>query len=409
MSRKRTGPKLLNTSRMRANSSSALQLGQQEFSATVIDLSHSGEAIVEHPQGLKVFVPGAWLDEDIKVRILGVKKHFAKGRLLEVLRPSPHRRPAPCKFHGNNATQCGGCPWMFADYAAQCEAKQRRVEQALGKVAPDCQVLPIITAPHELAYRVRAQLKSDGEHLGFVSNGQRAIVNISTCPVLSEKNQETVKQLIHTLPNRNWRPKQSKHRWSTLDIDENTDAASVSVNKRLPFQQANAQQNQHMKLWIANKLEQIGPRVKALELFAGSGNFTEVLAAAEINEVIAIEVVQAAIDELNDLQLTGVKAIAADLFDEKASAKILREHNDAELLVLDPPRDGMKLKIGLFGKRSKIKDVLYISCDLATFSRDLTEFQQNGFKLIELQPLDLMPQTAHVELMAHIVHDKKPK
>jgi 23S rRNA (uracil1939-C5)-methyltransferase len=68
--------------------------------------------------------------------------------------------------------------------------------------------------------------------------------------------------------------------------------------------------------------------------------------------------------------------------------------------VLDPPRDGLKSLVQLKAKKSELNTILYISCDLATFSRDAAQLQANGYDLSCVQPLDLFPQTPHVEILA---------
>jgi 23S rRNA (uracil1939-C5)-methyltransferase len=72
---------------------------------------------------------------------------------------------------------------------------------------------------------------------------------------------------------------------------------------------------------------------------------------------------------------------------------------DASILVLDPPRDGFKLAGLLLTKKHRFRDVFYISCDPATFARDIEAFIRAGFRPVEIQPLDLFPHTPHVELL----------
>ena len=174
------------------------------------------------------------------------------------------------------------------------------------------------------------------------------------------------------------------------------------MNKRLPFQQANPLQNQSMRAWLKEHLEALPRQLPVLELFAGSGNFTEVIATAGFESITAVEVVAEAVTALNARGLPGVAALTCDLFDEAAFTELMQRQREAEVLVLDPPRDGLKCRTGLFSRRSRLHDVFYISCDLATFSRDLRDFLAAGYRLEILQPVDLFPQTPHVELLAHL-------
>ena len=399
MNKRQRGPRLVKTSRLRVESDIAV--GEQ-FSGRAKALAATGNALVEHPSGVVFFVAGAWQDELISVRVQEVKKGFGSAELLDVLEASPHRRTAPCIHHGVGKDACGGCPWMFMDEPAQLQAKQVRVQQALARIDSKVEVAPIWASKNALGYRIRAQLKTDGEQLGFVPSGQKHLAPVQDCLVLTAKNRQTLIQLRGLLPNADWRPK-AKQRLTTLDIDENRDAHSVSVNQRLPFQQANAEQNQRIRDWLSDRLRTIPVQDKALELFAGSGNFTEILSQAAFKQILAVELMPEAVAALNAKQLVNVQAQTCDLFNQEAFADLVEQNQDANLLVLDPPRDGLKLKEGLLRKKNKsLRDIIYISCDLATFSRDMADLYQRGFILKQVQPVDMFPQTPHVELLAHL-------
>jgi 23S rRNA (uracil1939-C5)-methyltransferase len=388
----------------RTTSPSSLSKGTL-FEARVESLTDTGDALVVHPNGSRVFVAGAWLGELIRVSIREAKSQYAIGDLVAVLEASAERCESPCPYQGFGASQCGGCGWMFVSYAAQLAAKQTRVERAIARIQPSLQIKPIFAAPEPLGYRVRAQFKTDGRTLGFVANGKRQLVPVEDCVILSQTNRNTMRALREQLPNSAWQP--SKHQdWNTLDIDDSTNAQAVSHNKRLPFQQANASQNEVMRAWLRSKLQDLPKTWRALELFAGSGNFTRDLAAAGFAQVTAVELAADAVNALNHLDLARVEALVCNLFDEEPFNRLLRSKGTGELLVLDPPREGLKIKGELFDKKHKLQQIIYISCDLATLCRDLKEMQQAGFNLREVQPVDLFPQTPHVEVLVHLSRGK---
>lgn len=399
VAQKKSGPRFITSGRS-ARSGREQGIGQI-FEAQVISLADTGNAVVEHPGGRRFFVAGAWLGERIRVKVKELRNQYGIGELIELLEASPERISPPCPFHGFAASQCGGCAWMFIGYAAQLRAKQQRVEQAVHRLVPDLRVLPILPAPEPLGYRVRAQLKTDGRDLGFVANAQRQLVAVDDCLVLTPRNRATLKGLWQQLPKAEWAPAR-KQDWTTLDIDESVSEAEVSINKRLPFQQANRQQNHVMRNWLKSRLEALPRHLPVLELFAGSGNFTEVIAEAGFATITAVEVIPEAVAALSSRGLAGVTPLACDLFNEAAFADLIQRQRAAEILVLDPPRDGLKCRGPLLDRHSHLREILYISCDLATFTRDLRDFLAAGYVLDELQPVDLFPQTPHVELLAHL-------
>ncbi len=398
MSKYKRPIRVINSSRQKVAAN--VKIGE-EFDAFVKDIVDTGSAVVEHPNGTVVFVPGLWLGERGRVRIVRLKKRFAEAELLELLEPCEARVAPACSIHGFNADQCGGCPWMFVDYAAQLQVKQNRAVKALQRLWPNATIEPILSSESSLHYRGRGQLKTDGQVLGFVANGLRELVDVDRCEVLTEGAQHILTNLRQQLPNSAWEA-QAKKTWATLDFDEQADTRAVSLNQRLPFRQVNDGQNQVMRQWLADRLKTSPSNAKVVELFAGSGNLTEGIAAAGFNNIVAVEVVGEAIAAINDKNLPGVTAVAADLFDEQQFEPFWSQHTDAEILVLDPPREGLKIREGLTRKKSKLRDVFYISCDLATLCRDLEYFRDKGFKLMLAQPLDMFPQTPHLEMLVHL-------
>ncbi|WP_045856621.1 class I SAM-dependent RNA methyltransferase [Teredinibacter purpureus] len=377
-----------------------LRIGQQ-FKGEVKDLASDGRGVVTHPSGRTFFVPGVWQGESGEFCITGLKGRigFAALTTLNEGGRSAQRVPPSCQHQGVTQKDCGGCPWQFMAYDAQLAAKQARVIQAMLRLGCDKTVQPIVPSEKQLGYRNRAQLKSNGQVVGYMAANSNNIVAIEGCPVLSDTNQQTLADLRRVLPNTKWSPSRH-HKWVTLDIDETVTAASVSVNARLPFQQANSAQNLQIRRWLKAGLSGLVEGKTVLELFCGSGNLTEVIVESQAACVIAVEAVPAALVQLRARAWPMVETVVCDLFSEEHAEKLRPLAKRAEVLVLDPPRDGVKITAPLLGKKSSIKTIFYISCDLATFSRDLAVFMAHGFKVCEVQPLDMFPHTPHIEIMA---------
>ncbi len=146
-------------------------------------MASDGRAIVRHPDGRTFLATGAWLEEKVRVRPKGQQRGVGFGDVIEVIEPSPVRRDSPCAHHGHQHNACGGCPWMFVDYAAQCQAKASRVVhtvKGLG-VSPSV-VRSLWSSPSELAYRNRAQLKTDGTVLGYCKRDPTPLLMCSSVP-----------------------------------------------------------------------------------------------------------------------------------------------------------------------------------------------------------------------------------
>ena len=398
---------------------------EPDFTGVVRDMASDGRAIVRHPDGRTFFVTGAWLEESVRVRPKGQQRGVGFGEVVEIIEPSPARRESPCAHHGHQHNACGGCPWMFVDYADQCQAKVSRVVHAVkGLGVSPSVVRSLWSSPSELAYRNRAQLKTDGTVLGYLPKGSHTLVDVEQCPILNSAAHEQLQQLRSQLPNAAWqkspaqgrpRGKPTQHQgarrkhastaWHTIDIDDVS--LSPRLNQRLPFRQGNSAQNTRMREWLALQCAPLSATtptdgVSIIELFCGAGNFTEVLAATGL-PVLAVEASEECVEALNAKHFPSVVACCADLFDTPSVEAVGRMAASAQVLVLDPPRAGLTIREPLLRSLKRLHTVLYISCDVATWARDCSDFMAAGFELEEVQPLDLFPQTPHVELLTRLV------
>jgi 23S rRNA (uracil1939-C5)-methyltransferase len=77
----------------------------------------------------------------------------------------------------------------------------------------------------------------------------------------------------------------------------------------------------------------------------------------------------------------------------------------AEVLLLDPPREGLRTFSAFLQRAPALRHILYVSCDVATCARDIEVAIGHGFALNSVQPLDLFPHTPHVELLCYLERD----
>lgn len=371
------------------------------FVATVRDLTSDGRGVLSHPNGLTVFVPGVWPGEECRVRFTGLQNRIGLAEPVEIVQPTRARVAPRCPHHGFSSGQCGGCPWQFIDYDEQLRVKEARLKQAFARLDFH-RVQPIWPSEDHFAYRNRAQLKTDGEVLGYLSTQSNILAPIRECPILSAPNQNTLRQLLQLLPNKAWRidPRQRRRlQWTSLNIDDSLSADQVMVNQRLPFQQHNHRQNEKMRTWLGRHLQRLARPFSVLELFCGSGNFTEVIATSGADKILAVEGDRRALAALDAKALPAVVSLAADLFDPHCFSLIYQQQRAFNTLVLDPPRDGMKTIDSLLPKSSSITNIFYISCNLATLCRDLAQLRLRGFTISEVQALDQTPHTPHIEVL----------
>jgi len=258
---------------------------------------------------------------------------------------------------------------------------------------------PLIAAPESYGYRNRAQFKSDGERLGYVSPLTHQIIDIKECPILTLKNQSTLAELRGSLPNPAWRPK-AEENWVSLNINEEVNASEVAPGKELGFLQGNSVQNERMRGWVKEHLSDEHKGAKVLELFCGSGNFTEVLLELGFEKILAAESSEDALGKLATKNLRGVQTLGLNLYKAASLDKIKIQMPAPDVLLLDPPRTGFKGLANVARKFRSLKSIYYISCDPITFVRDAKSLIELRANLKEVTPIDLFPHTPHIELMA---------
>lgn len=147
-----------------------------------------------------------------------------------------------------------------------------------------------------------------------------------------------------------------------------------------------------------------GPRV--VDAYSGTGSIALYMAARGAKEVVGIEIVTPAVE---DAKKSAVRNGLADKTRFVAGAvedqlpRLVKEGLEADVVVLDPPRKGCEHSVLETVAAMKVPRVVYVSCDPTTLARDLRILEAMGYRTEKVQPVDMFPQTAHVENVATLV------
>ena len=145
-------------------------------------------------------------------------------------------------------------------------------------------------------------------------------------------------------------------------------------------------------------VEWAGSGGHAWELFAGGGAIAMHLASG-FEAVTALEVDRGAVArgeaDAARLGLENVRFLRAD-------ARQAPLPQDADLLVVDPPRAGLAAELRAAIGASGVPRLLYVSCDVATWARDVADLERRGYALTRFEPFDFYPHTHHVELLSEL-------
>jgi 23S rRNA (uracil1939-C5)-methyltransferase len=382
------------------------------FELALTGMAHGGSAVGRH-EGRAIFVPYTIPGERVTAHITQDKGHFAHGEALEILNPSESRVVPRCPHFGPG--RCGGCQWQHLDYPAQLTFKQQVVADQLARIGgfQDVTVHPTIPSPDPWYYRshVTFHVTDDGR-LGFVATDDQTIIPIEECHIIRPElldMYEAMKAETFT-PGERIRLQVGTDSAERIIARENqpvTHQGTVhyTVKKRLfqvsagGFFQINVPQAEALVDLVLDRLRlQGGERV--LELYSGVGLFTAFL-AERAAQVTGIESYPPAVADatINLADFDNVELYEGTV--EEMLRHVKGRYNAA---VTDPPRPGMERQALEALAKRKLHTIVYVSCDPATLARDARRLCENGYSLLDVQPVDMFPQTYHIEVVAAFVH-----
>lgn len=407
----------------------------EPFELELTAMAHGGSAIGRH-EGRAIFVPYALPGERITARIVQDKGRFAYAEGLTLLEPAESRIYPRCAHFGPK--RCGGCHWQHIDYPAQLAFKRQIVIDQLTRIGKiDAPLVhPTLASPQEWEYRshITMHISPDGR-LGFVGTDDQTILPIDECHIMRPELLdlfESFKIDLETNPNLERvrfqvgsDPEDRLIALSTRDDElpfiELEVPASVSFLSADEFPEAligvgNVHYTIHQKTFrvTAGSFFQVNlPQAAALvelalarldlkghervlDLYSGVGLFTAFL-AERAALVTAVESFEPAVDDA-DHNLTPYDNV--DLV-EGAVEEVLESLDERfDAAIVDPPRSGME-GAALDGLVACAPSrIVYVSCDPATLARDAKRLSGHGYSLIEVQPVDMFPQTYHIESVA---------
>ncbi|MCS7286433.1 MAG: 23S rRNA (uracil(1939)-C(5))-methyltransferase RlmD [Anaerolineae bacterium] len=391
-------------------------------------MAHGGEALGFY-EGKAIFVAGGIAGERVQVEIEEDHRSWARARLLEVLTPSPYRVEPPCPYFG----RCGGCQWQHIDYKAQLQFKREILAEQLARIGGlEAEIFPVVPSPWPWHYRnsVRFRVTPEGM-LAFQALRSTELVVIEECYILHPLVEEVLEAVEMELPPLlSLKVKVGVRTGHQLLVLETAHKETLELSTELPvscvlippsgppvvmagsdfiqeevagrlyrisamsFFQANTPQAEKLVEIVEEFLTPEGKET-LLDGYCGVGLFGLAL-ADKVARVIGVEENPFAVnDALLNAEMQGAgNALFIQGRMEEVSGQL---EEKIDLAVVDPPRTGME-KEALEGLvRLKPQKIAYVSCDPATLARDLAFLVKNGYVLEKVQPVDMFPQTFHIE------------
>ena len=382
-----------------------------------------GEAMAWHG-GVPVFVFGGIPGERVTAEVIRVHRKYASAVVVEALDPSGNRVPPPCQYFG----ECTGCQWQHLDYDAQLEAKREKVVDALSRVggfqADEADALVVATLPSSDRYGYRNHARftvNRSGALGFVNRETRRFVRIDHCMLmrpsvnavlesLQDRCQETTQLSIRASSGESGEPgeylvqPQLFNPKVSIATGQKRYVETVGENRFFvsspSFFQVNVEQAAQAAEVVREGLA-LGTDDVLLDAYTGVGTFAVLLAPC-VARVIAVEESSAAVADAreNAAGVPGVEFVLGRTENVLSDLSLGSSKDRPDAVVLDPPRSGCQPQaltslIALAPPR-----VAYVSCDAETLARDLKVLCGGGYVIDRVVPIDMFPQTHHVECVA---------
>lgn len=387
-----------------------------------VDRPATGGGVGRAEDGRVIFVRHSLPGELVRVAVTESTASFYRGDAVEVLEASPERVTPPCPYAHPGG--CGGCDLQHASMPAQLSWKSSLVEEHLRRIAGierSVEVIAMSGSAKGTRTRLRCAVNDDGQ-LSLRKARSHDLVAINPCWIAEEAfapafytswsgNSEVELRAIgegapfavaQHLSERGTTYELRGLNGASLDPATQSRvsvAGHVYSVGPLSFWQSH---RDAPKVLLDTVLEFARPELgdDVTDLFSGVGLFSVPLAKAvgPSGKVTAVESSPFAVRDAR-VNAQGLKSLKVREWSvtPRSINDTVREN---AIVVLDPPRHGLAKGVGTSIARRSPRRVVYVSCDAATFARDLKEFLGTGFVLSDLRVFDLFPMTEHVELVA---------
>ena len=361
----------------------------------ITDVAFGGEGVGRF-EGFVVFVPFVITGEKVEARITEIHKQFARAELFKIIKASAHRLNPECGFYG----ECGGCQYQHIAYEEQLRIKHKQVSDLFERIGgqPKDVVMQVAACRSPFHYRNRIMVRSQYNretkemNVGFLRHQSRLVVDVPECAI-AEPELNKAMQKVRIDP-----PRKNGVKFTLRVYPEQWDLPPDS------FFQVNFHQLPTMVNAVGDLLLDADTKY-LIDAYCGVGFFSLSL-AEKVESYVGVEVDHRAIlsarknaETMKRSNGSFIQAPTEDVIDDL----VAKFQPEMTTIILDPPRKGCHASILEVLQRTKPKQIIYVSCHPATLSRDVKSLCSNGlFRVNKVAPLDMFPQTQHVECVTDI-------
>jgi 23S rRNA (uracil1939-C5)-methyltransferase len=426
-----------------------------------IDSLAFGGRGVARAGGYVVFVSGGLPGDQVRAEVTKPKRRFAEARAVELLRPGADRVPNRCLHEGE---PCPGAPWQGLAYEQQLVHKRNQVDEALRRIGEldGFELEEIEPAVEQWRYRNKLEYSwgaREGETvLGFHASGRwDLVIGVEDCLLASEPGNAARNEvrewaraegvapydrpagtglLCNLVVREGRRTGQIQTRLVTtpkrfpkppVDLHTVVDPASVNsegetgvlgeelLRERLcgldfemshnAFFQTNTEMAERLYA-VAAEYAGLSGGERVFDLYCGIGTIGLTM-AARAGEVWGLELVPEAIaDAERNAERNGIENARFVAGSARTGVRPLIERaGKPDVVLLDPPRAGLSQKIVRRVLECEAKRIVYVSCNPTTLAPNAAQLVEAGYTLRRVKPVDMFPQTPHIECVALLEKD----
>lgn len=380
----------------------------ETITASFKTIAPRGDAIA--PTSTKpIYASGVIPGEEALVRIRKIRRNWVAVDVEAITSPSPDRVIPRCPLFET----CSGCQLQHVAYPRQLELKRDMVRKQLLDFGglENAPVLPVIGADNPWNYRNHARFTIRDGKFGFIRRFRKQWFEVPHCPIMHPEINRVLETLHGTLGNATQCNVRAGREPGELMIQPAMDHCSLPTGQphlheiihghrfrvsAAAFFQVNPAQAERLidtvRAFIATD-----PDVTIVDAYAGVGTFAALLAPFA-KRVIAIEESGPAVEDAK-LNIAGLSNV--ELMLGKAELLLGELSGPIDAVILDPPRSGCRPEAITSIRRFAPPKLAYVSCDPSSLGRDLAALCADDVFILEaVQPVDMFPQTHHIECVA---------
>ena len=389
----------------------------QRLLVEIEKVAHGGHFIARYG-GRVFFIRHGLPGERVEIAITSIGSSFLRADVISVITPSPDRVIAPCSYSG--AGGCGGCDFQHVSASKQRELKAVVIREQFARIAKmEVEVVvEEVAKPLHWRTRVSGATSAKGE-LGFYAFRTHQVIPVDNCAIASTGIG------FSNLSKRTW-PTNSRIEISSSSDGARTIAIGPAIRgSRVRITEGPKVLKEHIagldlevsqeSFWQSHEeaprilIAAITPYIRAsdrvLDLYGGVGLFTAAVIGL-VGDEGSVDLIESSKSATSDA-LRNFSSFANVRVHQGDVKREIKKISRAEVVILDPPRDGAGKEVLFSVTNLSPRSILYLACDPAALARDAAYLAEVGYQMTSLRAFDLFPMTHHIECVAHFSTSQK--